>query len=803
MSIDSNMKAKLHTALRNDFWFQWLEAIAEEYDLFKTENIDSTAFFNDIYQVTSERLIDISKKFGYTPNLILDSSREFLEQEVLSIAWKILNKSTVNGYNYIFKTMPYRGNVYNLYYDDIKLIHAVNYPETITALGSHDPKTVFYDFVPDLFFSAVDNLIRLDEGNTLDEDPAWELDNGFYYIYSAHLAIEAIMDRVLVEDSTDYLMLPDYMAYLLEGSKYNRKATDVPHVGGQLNIVTDESGYFDYSLVAPGPYSVDDLKLKSCMTPYYVNRLNLVNDNFFLDEGDILDDNPAWTLDAGFSVQGDFNPVDSFKYLVAGTGEIGLASQFFPDIFKDAPLYYSFDNETGEIVQNLTSNLLTGTIFGDINRVPGIISKTLNWDGNTFVYTPDVEIGVNDFTYSCWAKVVSTPTFDYADVLLFHQGYSLNIAYDTALQEFQFVLFDKDFNFTFSLPYDFATYIGQDFHLICEIDGTTGELRLFVNGVLQFPSLAFAGADPSDKTFYVGYEPPYAPLLDAIADDVMYKYGFLTQGEKDYIYNNKLGGVEQLGKEIYREELSPSQIHEDPNWYIVHGVVKGVTSQADVLGPGDGTNQTFKGVTELDNIFPGSFRIYFTDQYTNFYEAYDDGEGVVSNSVFNGTIDYTTGEYEINTFKDTPVVDNISYTGQAINISFQEEINIVPGTYSVKYNLPGATYIGTDDGLGNITGTELTGTINYTLGTVNLVFTTPTESGKNILSSYSFRRETWIPPGENMLADYKVSDPVEITEVGIKDEYGRLLAYANFPPVKLDNINYHLGANFMIRRLAP
>jgi len=554
--------------------------------------------------------------------------------------------------------------------------------------------------------------------------------------------------------------------------------------------------------VSEAPYSVAQIKLKSATTPNYVNRLDAVDINTFLDEDEILDDNPAWTLDAGLEIQGDFNPKDNFKQLVAGTGTLGIASKFYPGIYEDAPLYYSFDDESGAHVANLAGGLLFGTITGDINRIKGIVSRTINWDGATNVFTPDVEIGVPDFVYSMWFTLKEVPPVGYNEFeyIMYHAHGYCRLTYNDTNQTvaINFNIHGSGEILVQTLPY---SEVGVDHHIMLEADGTNTEVRTFFDGTLQTTS-GYTPGVVTDSDMYLG---AHNTLVDYLhysdIDEFMIKYGFMTQGEKDFLYDSKMGALGQLDNEIFRTDLSPSQIVDETDWLIIHGIIEGVTSKGDVLGNGDGVNQVFTGFTELDNITPGSFQLSLQDIYGNIYSTIDDGEGGLSGSTFSGTIDYDTGAYDIRTYNDTLIVDSLSYEGSALNINFQENINIVPGTYVVKYNLPGATYLAIDDGAGNITGTEVTGTINYELGTISLLFNTPTEIGENIYSTYEYRTETWIPSGETLNADYKVGDAVEITEAGVLDEFGRLLTYATFPPIRFDNLNYHIGINFLIKKL--
>lgn len=65
-------------------------------------------------------------------------------------------------------------------------------------------------------------------------------------------------------------------------------------------------------------------------------------------------------------------------------------------------------------------------------------------------------------------------------------------------------------------------------------------------------------------------------------------------------------------------------------------------------------------------------------------------------------------------------------------------VPVEPKSVSIAYTIGGTAYTGTDDGEGNITGTDLSGTINYNTGTVSLTFSTAPDSGTSITMNYSY-----------------------------------------------------------------
>ena len=62
---------------------------------------------------------------------------------------------------------------------------------------------------------------------------------------------------------------------------------------------------------------------------------------------------------------------------------------------------------------------------------------------------------------------------------------------------------------------------------------------------------------------------------------------------------------------------------------------------------------------------------------------------------------------------------------------------IVTSSITIHYTISSTAYTATDDGAGNISGTDCSGTINYSTGAWSLTFTTAPDSGTNITADYT------------------------------------------------------------------
>ncbi len=79
-------------------------------------------------------------------------------------------------------------------------------------------------------------------------------------------------------------------------------------------------------------------------------------------------------------------------------------------------------------------------------------------------------------------------------------------------------------------------------------------------------------------------------------------------------------------------------------------------------------------------------------------------------------------------------------TGDGTTTSFTyttQEIPITPNSITVTYTIGGTQYQAQDDGKGNITDTNLTGTVNYQTGEITLTFNTAPDNSTDITITYS------------------------------------------------------------------
>lgn len=359
----TNVSNLLPPNLRTPFWNQFAEAVGEELQRFKTQ-VQKKSIFYDVATLDDEQqLINIARSLGYTPDVSLDDSLESIKDDVNSVTFRIQNKTTYLSYQYIFKTVPYTGQVYILYNEDNKLQRAViSLIEMLDELGtSTQPYTEPFVYQAEenygeFLFSA----LFLDMGLRLDSSSRpWALDEFSSSSKTNHMAIEYSIERVITQDGVEYLMTPDYLGYLANAVDYTRKVTEVPHIGSHLSLVMDNSGFYDSASDGSEEYSTPATKTKAAVTDQYVNAA----------------------------------PAKEVHRMVAGIG-----SQSLPSVNDGSPQWPTelankvvdtvlVENETEEtgnwkvinsmLPANTATNELLGTGSGDVFEASG----TLNVDG--------------------------------------------------------------------------------------------------------------------------------------------------------------------------------------------------------------------------------------------------------------------------------------------------------------------------------------------------------------------------------------------------------------------------------------
>lgn len=271
MNLDA--KPKLPKILRIPFWEDFVDSVTEELNSIRGKVEDKEIFFDVDRIEDRERLIEISRAFGYIPDLSLDDSLENLKENVSAITFRIRNKSNFISYKHLFKTIPYPGELFVMYNADVKLVRA-----GIPVVDLIDKLESFEDYSEPFIYPAEENYSRflfttlyLDMGLSLDSlSQPWSLDVFTSSAATKHIAVELALSEIITRNGDEFLMVSDKVDYLFNGVDYTRKLVEVPHVGTQLSFILDESGYYDSYSEGTDDFSIPKTKTIASVTDKYV-----------------------------------------------------------------------------------------------------------------------------------------------------------------------------------------------------------------------------------------------------------------------------------------------------------------------------------------------------------------------------------------------------------------------------------------------------------------------------------------------------------------------------------------------------
>lgn len=805
--IENFLHYNLISSLKSDeLWLQFLSAIAEELTLIKEQIYKSKLLYQ--YREQEENgILDLSKMFGYTPNLIVDNSLDMLKREYEGIPYRIRNKTTYDGYYIIFKLIAELGEIYNYYWTGEKLVKALNFDKTITFLDDFVLTNPFVNVVPDKNFSVItdSSVYSLDMGLLLDEkfgNKNWTFDENLTISPTKHLGIEYYVDSIILKNNEEYLMTSEYINYLLVGVLYTKRVPIVPHVGVQITGITYENGsnnYFNPNF----EYSVPSLKLNVCTAfSYTKNFVNLKD--FELDDERTLDETILWSLDKSF----DPSTIDflkQIKYISCGTGKLSMPNTENLDMFEynKIIIYYPFDDDGDtHTIKDYSISAYNAKVYGQTKKVDGIIGKTVNFDGQTFVKsdTP-IRFPTESISLGFWLKPLAN-----------ENGQDIYFIFDYNIFKLWYVVSEQ------KVYYSLATMEGSIdnillnniYQIIIEIDISNGQFRVFVNSNLVQTSL-LQGVYTGEYNLYIGSDLNESNKFYGIIDSLWIMTKFLDTEEKNYSYEKKLGILTHLSNKMAEYELDEQEKFSTDKWLAIFSYVSANTVKNEFAFFEDSSKDIFVGksnyVFEKQTFYLAYKKVVSTLEGGSSIDVIvkDDGLGGFIKEDGNrvsGSLDYQTGEFSLN--RNT--VFRVSNFKVSIEDAFSEEgfsldfENIQKYSLRFTYTIESTAYEAEDDGNGQIVGKGISGTINYENGLVTLQKTQELE--EDFLSIYfNYLEDLEILPNSPIYISYITKNNLPITEVGLENENKELMAYMTFPKIELLSSNNHIATNFIIRRL--
>lgn len=812
-SITENLIYNLMSSLKNDdLWVQFMEAIGEELTLERDFIFEKKELFNPNTN-KQDRLFDLSEMFGYNPNLILNNSLEMLKSEYLSIPYRIRFKTTYDGYFFIFKQVDANGDVYNYYYDDSKLIKAMNYQSSIDKIMNGDYKygDIFLFNEPDKNFSVIssDNSIRLDDENIFLDvkfgNYYWYLDKNVSVLPTKHLGIEYYPKGLMLNDNDEECIMNKYwFNYLEVGVEYTRRVPIVPHIGLQLSAVFKQNSGYNY-LTPMKEYTIDDLKLNAS-TVFSFNKSFVQIESVRLDTNNThLDSLNRWALDIE-SEGGEGVTSDSFKYICCGDGSSSLPNveNFNIFSFPNIVLFYTFDDtDDSNVITDYSNVSNNARLYGDTIKVKGITSSTINFNGSTYAQTNNpLNLNSGDtFSINFWLNPNNVShkentnnmcVFDIQNFLTAIYNYS-----DRSLR----IAFDGNLISTVSVDFNEIVYMNIEF--------SNSIITVFKNGV-QISSSSVSSITRSCEVYF-GANSSQSNKYIGIFDSFYIMDKLFTSSEKSYIYENRLSIITHLNNFLARYELSSfSEIYENDFVRLIQSHVDALDVKEEFLfntNDETDTNTVYMGTVKRTPLMPKYFEYYYKkdDDSIVKIKANESGEFYKEDgTLIRGDINYDSGFYRIYPFDKDLVsdvdVDISQYTVVTIegvekhhvvaNLHDNIEFQTLKGSITLS-NHTSQTFSTYEN---NISGgyPYIDGTINYETGVLDLYLDPTVE---NVSVTYSYFIDLEMKPNSSVFADYKIKEGY-ITEVGLENANHQLLAYMSFPKVEFNTIQDFISVGF-------
>ena len=796
---------KLPINLQNQFFKDFTYTVEEELKNVKEELIDPLYLMYDIKnQTDTETLTNINTMFGNFTDRSLDDSTTFLQNDIQAIPFKIKNKTTYTAYEYIFKLLRKYGFVYNLFYDGEKLVKALDIDEIEAKLLTENLSKPFIYSYPELNFATVlDEEIMLDNGLILDSDIPWFLDTSLTKQLTKHLAVEFMTNELYDDGGINYLITKPYLDFLKSNAFFIKRIVDVLNIGINLTLITDKSGYFDN--ISNSDYSIDELETKVATTVFFNGLPD--TPNITLDEGRTLDEETLWTLDAKTSSEDKRNILEIFYKVVAGKGNQGLIPKTLPNLGEDIILYFPFNEDSGNEIQDRSVNNRDGLVYGSYERVKGVISMSILYNGtNVYCRTNNIVIDNTNKQINVWLKA-NTDDFIDNDCYIFNFPNFLNMYYDSVAQEINYTITDgsNTVNNTYSLILDEDT----PSFLSLQIDRDNNRLKFFVDCVEQNDDDISSIGDYGDTySVYIGSDLGSANFFKGIIDEFRVYSRTVTDTELCYMYENRIGNRDRLDDKTYASKLNFSEIYEDNDYYIINPHIPGNSYKGEVLGVGDGVTEQYTGTFKGENNYTvkkGSITIEYLLSDGVHHIKDDNLGGLYSDTgLVSGTIDYTTRNYVLNFYKDYFNVEILATGSQSIISGFTTYDNILlPDSLScwLEFYIGDIRYIVYANTSGQFLDTSIGyGGITKETGEYDISFNGTTDADKDIKIYYTYREVELPNNNTDILLEYATNEDINYTELGIEDINGDLQVYSTCPPINLGTNEYHVSPLFIINK---
>lgn len=292
---DLKTNKRFPPSLRGTIYEAMIEALSDELSVYRSAVYLQKTSFYDVDLMSIARMLELSNTFGVPFVSFVKDDTVFLQEEIRAIPFKIYYKGTPTLYKSFIYALDRYGEMFiYVYRDDVKnIVRSMKEPfddAYMTPLNLPFRHRSFGNFS-----GGIENWLKLDTNRFLDAgDASWTLDTSSTEITTNHFGLEYFIDRVIrrkdknivtgVEKENDYLMTKEYLLCIDKNIEFARRTKEVPHLGFQLSIQSDNSGLCN-SYDLSSEYSVPSLKLKVVTRPDFFDLVATSHDIARLDLG--------------------------------------------------------------------------------------------------------------------------------------------------------------------------------------------------------------------------------------------------------------------------------------------------------------------------------------------------------------------------------------------------------------------------------------------------------------------------------------------------------------------------------------
>lgn len=827
----------------SSLWLEYLAACSQELNLL----LNDVQEYKDYYVPTTyshvDRLVDLCKNFGDTPNMVLankDSnwSKYALNHAIIeadSLAFKIMNKGTYRGLVRIFSRARKNGKLFIMYHDNARLRRAVDFDTTLTALQAYQEGTVFNGISPYREFTDLQkNLNTFDKVPLLifdDDENPWTFDYNTAFYPTTAIAMEYDITKIENWEGKECLLNPAYFQFLETDVEKTREATTIPYNGVHLDFVVNSMSPFFNKMVPYTDYTIPAIKAQYGITPFFKKKTSENTAHVDFDNTSLnFDSETRWYFDGEDSSYELKEPRDLFYRYVFGTGKAQMLSQEYASLYEGM-LMCLYWQDVDQVFLDLSPNRLHEDDHIYFNEKPFYTPRFPTVMGGNPDFQDDMDHILNvervifeSTTDKTWTLRIKQNTYSESATVLHYGGASTN------------------------------------FDLKVFWNNTSKKYEIQIDGVVEAESQEIAEGDDTRITMYFDNTSLSSPKLSVVAgsvetldiglpgvlegDETMTLFGttspdIFTGIIYDIrVYSRLLDSTEILGIDCgifshienpcYYGEQQMYSLSDSIGGYEAIQAFANTNTVKDVyIGYVYAGSDTFSFQLPYGNIKPGTFKLEVEGFGIPTYDVKDDKFGLLESidkavAFYSGTINYDTGAVVFNTYQQyreldiDPVIHEESGSAEyTLNLG---RSSIVPGTIQISIVYDGVAYDyiqdedtgefwvfdsgsgnryfrATDSGVGGGFDTfELdtdTGDLHIVRDSVFNVYSTQ-------ILDVNIKNLTIIDTDYRVKVFYQTTQPIEITEAAILDNENVPVVYASFPPIISDSIYSHVSLGWFI-----